>query len=293
MTTLIDTGLLQYYPLDIPRNLNVWVYGTTAPADASPADTTNRGVERRAQKWTAATTTVTLYAPGMPEAITTGHYEIHQRFSRARKLAAINSALHRLGLSWYRPVLDETLETAADTYRYTLPSGTPWAAISDVQVQISTNAGLVGYPFLDAAAYNWRVESQTDASGVVTWYLRFGTLPPAGRDIRLYGLAGYADLTTDASILPLGDPWAGAAQEFIYQWAAYQLFRWEGHAMPAGQIDRIRIWSREEMQDALGYLLAVIPTPRGARIIVPGRGDGQPVDNDYHVDYFTGRAVQH
>jgi hypothetical protein len=185
MVQLVDPYLTQYLGAQNMDDVNGWVYGTLA------ADAGNVGIERRASSWTAGTTTLNLYAPGFPSAIQVGEYEIHLRFPRRRKLAALNAGVALMGTSWYRPIYQRMLTTRDNTYRYALDPTINWQSFEAVEIQLTTDPTLVGFPFESSEAYNPSLESDTDAGGVTTWYLQFGALPPAGRSIRILGTAGY------------------------------------------------------------------------------------------------------
>lgn len=271
-TTLIDTSLTQFWPQDIDTGtFNVYVYGSPT------ADTANVGVERRATSWQASSGTATLYAPGFATGPTTGLYEIHTRTSHARKVEAINTGVRALGLSWYRHVMNESsIVTAANTWRYELPDATLWTGGGwRVELQVNTNADFVGYPYIDASPWNPQLHQETTAAGVTTWYLQFGILPPTDRIVRIYGEAAFTDLAAEADILPLDEPTAGMAYEWLLMNAAAKLWEWEGNRMPAGQVERIQAWLQTERASTFKYLVEHAPAHRNGRVVTPGRGDGQ------------------
>lgn len=267
-TKLVDQGLRVHLPHNVDINLNVWVYG------AANADTANRGVERRAKSWNYDTATLTLHGPGMPAAMTTGDYELHWRFSRARKLAALNDALGELGMHWYRPILDESLTTADNTWRYTLPSTINWQGVQQVLIQISTDNSLVGYPYQDATPWDPAIEASVAANGTTTWYLRFGAKPPSGRTLRILGAASYTDLVADTDVVPLRNDWAQRALAWLYKWAQHLLVSWEIGAQPAAQTERLLAWNQYILLEARDELMRNAPEAPNARLIVPGVGTG-------------------
>lgn len=273
-THLVDALLIQYYPTDIASpHFNAWVYGvTTASADATPADASNRGVERRAASWDAANTRLTLYAP-MPAAMTTGNYEIYQRTPRERKLAALNDAVRQLDSTWYREVVDTSLVTSQNQWGYTLPTTVPWTSIYKIEIQMNPNANFASYPYADAMSWNVEVRKSTDTLGNNTWTLQFGTIPPPGRIIRVWGLASYPDLAQEGDILGIPDSW-NEALGWIYDFAEYRLWQWEANRQPSGQTERLRQAKIDALMAARQTLLDQAPSRRNVRITVPGRGDG-------------------
>lgn len=267
-TALVSEGLLQYFPNDVSQ-LNAWVYGR------STADVGNRGVERRASAWVASSVTLTLHAPGFPVAVTMGDYEIHTRHPRARKLRAINEAVAQLGLLWWREFYDDSLVGAANTWRYTLPATQNWAKVT--RIEIERNPAQPTYPYGDASALNPRVERRVAADGTETWEIQFGSLPPPGRRIRVYGEGWFPELSADTDTLGIGGKWAGAAEAWVYDYAQYLLTEWERSRNPGQAADqKLRLMALDRLVRAKERLLERISQehPRG-KIVVPGVGDGQ------------------
>ena len=104
--------------------------------------------------------------PGFPGPITGGEYEISMRYPRHRKMAALNSAISQLGLTWFRQIVDETLTTKANTWLYTPPLAQAWSNIYRVEIQINTAEEQIGYPFADAEYLNWRPRRWVDNAGI-------------------------------------------------------------------------------------------------------------------------------
>lgn len=271
-TTLIDTTLRQVLPNDTGSSTApyaAWVYGAT------DADVSNRGAERRVSTWTQSTGTLTFLA-AWPVAITTGHYEIHQRYQRSRILEALNSGVRQLGRYWYRPMLDEvTLVTAVNTWQYTLPTTINWQGFDRFQIQVNTDNTLTGYPYVDGEQWNAAVIPFTDNNGNTTWRLQFGTLPPPNRIVRVFGHAISTDLVNDTDILSLFGPDAGVATEWLYRWATAMLYRWESSKQPANMTQwleqQVQILMTEA-QDLRDRLSRNVPS---LRMILPGEGTGE------------------
>jgi hypothetical protein len=266
MVQLVDPYLTQYLGTQNMDDVNGWVYGTLA------ADAGNVGIERRASSWTAGTTTLNLYAPGFPSPIQVGEYEIHLRFPRRRKLAALNAGVALMGTSWYRPIYQRMLTTRDNTYRYALDPTINWQSFEAVEIQLTTDPTLVGFPFESSEAYNPSIEPDTDAGGVTTWYLQFGALPPSGRSIRILGTAGYDSLVADGDVLPLPDDIGGKAVEWLYEYAEYRLFSWDMNRQPTGQLDRAAQQAQLHLQTSLQHLKDYARSGAPKRLIVPGAG---------------------
>lgn len=267
-TTLVATDLTQWWPVD-HNKLNCWVYGS------STADASNRTLERRGSSWSADNVTLTLAAPGFAAACTTGVYEIHARTRRTRKLEALNEAIGQLQLYWYRPVVDDTsITTAANTWTYTLPSSVNWSEFPRIHIQINTDVTATGYPYADADPWNWEVRRAVSSTGVETWTLQFGLLPPPGRKIRIFAEAGYVDLVLDADILPIAGKWGRLAHAWIMAYSQMLLDDWEASRQPAGQIDRERLMRDDRLKRQLELLMRTAPGHENAKLVIPGHGDG-------------------
>ncbi len=273
-TTLVDPLLDQWITEDVPADLNSWIYGVaTTAAGYTPADSANRGVERRAKSYTQNSHTLGLYA-AMPAAMQTGNYELHSRHARSRKMAALNSAVRLLNLAWFRDVWDTSLTTAANQWSYTLPTSILWTAVKQVEIQMLTSGSFSTYPYADAMQWDYRIYPQTDASGNKTWSLQFGVMPPPNRTLRIIGRAAYADMVNESDILPLPDVWS-EGQEWIRDWASFRLWEEEENAQPSGQTERIRQAKQDRLQQALMQMQENRPQLPNVRVAVPGMGTGQ------------------
>lgn len=286
-TTLIDSGLRQYMPVAIPQ-LNAWVY-------AGPgSDAANVGLERRAQSWDGLTT-ITFYPPGWPTAPSVGQYEINVRFQRARLLEAVNESAGQLGLTWFREVVDETLVTAQNVWRYTPPAAQNWAKIQKVEIQINNDTNLVGYPFSDASFLNWRPRRSVDVSGNETWFIDFGLMPPPLRSLRVFGEAYYPDLASDTDILALSGMWRRPALTWIYSNSQFLLTDWTTNAQGSTELEKARQKAMDTLARQKEELLALAPSHRPGRIVTPGRGDGMSIESPEDGAYlgvFKGTAFR-
>ena len=273
-TVLVDPNLDQYITEDVTSDLNSWVYGVaTTTLGYTPADTSNRGVERRGKSYTQSSHAIGMYV-AMPTGMTTGNYELHSRHARSRKLAALNSAVRLLNLAWYRDVWDTSLTTAANQWSYTLPTSILWTAVKQVEIQMLTSGSFSTYPYADAMQWDYRIYPQVDVSGNKTWSLQFGVMPPPNRTLRIIGRAAYADMVNEADILPIPDAW-NEAQEFVYDHAAFRLWEFEENRQPTGQTERIRQAKQDRLQQALMQLHENRPQLPNVRVAVPGMGTGQ------------------
>ncbi len=289
--TLQDAGLANYFPADINFNqitgqgAHWWVYG------ASDADVANRGIERRVKSYTALSTQV-QFAQAWPAVISTGHYEFHLRTKRSRKLEAINTAVRTLGFTFYRPVVDETITTVNNQWKYTLPNTTLWKTINRVYLQISTDSNLVGFPYQDVEPHDYLIYEQVDASGNTSWVLQFARLPVPNRTLRIFGEAEYADLVADTDVLPLPAKIQGRAIEWIYEFAQARLYEWEANKQPQGEVDKYLATWDKKLQVAKEELLRYSPSPRPWRVVTPGQGTGTiPAEEDAH--YFGAFRMTH
>ncbi len=285
-TTLVDANLDQWITEDVTADLNSWVYGVaTTTQGYTPADSANRGIERRGKSYTQSSHTIGLYA-AMPAVMQAGNYELHSRHARSRKLAALNSAVRLLNLAWYRDVWDTSLTTAANQWSYTLPTSILWTAVKQVEIQMLTSGSFSTYPYADAMQWDYRIYPQVDVSGVKTWSLQFGVMPPPGRTLRVIGRAAYADMVNEGDILPIPDAW-NEAQEFVHDWAAFRLWEFEEGRQPSGQTERIRQAKQDRLQQALMQLKENRPQLPNVRVAVPGMGTGQyPVGGEIESPMF-------
>ena len=264
---LVDVGLQQYFPQPIGQ-FNGWVFCT----DGSP-DAQNRGQERRGQQWTPSGSVLELYPPGFPIPISGGEYEISMRFPRRRKMAALNSAIGQLGLTWFRKVVDETVKTQPSTWIYTPPTIQNWSTISRIEIQINTSETQIGYPYADAEYLNWRPRRWVDLAGVEWWAIEFGILPPIDRQLRIFGEAYYPSLHNDTDVLAIAGKWEGGALEWIYDWAEFRLNDQITNRLPTGEAERIRQQAMDRLERQKNDILQNAPSHEPGRIVTPGHGD--------------------
>lgn len=265
--TLIDSSLIQYFPQPLGQ-FNGWVYCTQASPDAR-----NRGYERRGQQWTPGGSVLQLYPPGFPQPISGGEYEINMRFPRRRKMAALNSAIGQLGLTWFRQIVDETLVTQPQTWIYYPDPLQNWANIYRLEIQINTSELQVGYPYADAEYLNWRPRRWVDQVGKETWAIEFGILPPVERRLRVFGEGFYPVLQADTDILAIAGKWEGGALEWIYDWAEFKLNDSLSNRQPTGEAERVRQQALDRLERQKNDILTSAPPHAPGRIVTPGHGD--------------------
>lgn len=264
-TTVIDADLIQYFPQPL-QQFNGWIY-----CNQNSPNTTNRGLERRAKSWDGINT-VLLYT-GFPSPVTGGDYELHLRHPHSRKIAAINSAIGQLGLTWYRQIVDETIVTQQSTWTYVLPNSQNWANIYRVEIQINLAETQIGYPFADAEYLNWRPRRFVDQAGIETWLLEFGILPPIDRKLRIFAEGFYPQLISDLDVLALAGKWEGGALEWIYDWAEFRLNDSFTNRIPTGEAEKIRQQALDRLERQKNDVLVNSPTHLPGRIVTPGHGD--------------------
>ena len=266
-STMVAPDLVQYFPQTL-NQFNGWVYATQNVPNAQ-----NQGLERRGQQWSPTTGTLQLYPPGFPGSIMGGEYEIHMRFPRRRKMAALNSAISQLGLTWFRQIVDETLSTQAQTWIYYPDPTQNWSNIYRIEIQINTSETQVGYPFADAEYLNWRPRRWVDELGKETWAIEFGILPPVTRQLRVFGEGFYPQMQNDSDILAIAGKWEGGALEWIYDWAEFRLNDSLSNRQPTGEAERIRQQALDRLERQKNDILVNAPSHQPARIVTPGHGD--------------------
>jgi len=266
-STLVDPSLTQYFP-QVLNQFNGWVYCTQSSPDAQ-----NQGLERRGQQWTPSTSTLQLYAPGFPQAVSAGQYEVNMRFSRRRKMAALNSAISQLGLTWFRKIVDEKLITQPETWIYYPDPTENWANIYRIEIQINTSPTQVGYPYADAEYLNWRPRRWVDQIGKETWAIEFGILPPVNRALRVFGEGFYPQISGDTDLLAIAGKWEGGALEWIYDWAEFRLNDSLSNRQPTGEAEKIRQQALDRLERQKNDILVNAPSHEPARIVTPGHGD--------------------
>ena len=276
--SMIDQGLAQYLPAD-HQQLYCWVYG----AEGVPAG--NAGYQRRARDWNHSASTLTIHTPFPQPVVAQGVYEIHLRLRRDRYVEALNQAIMQLQLSWYRPVIDESIMTQVNHWEYPLPSTYKWTQLHRVEIQTSIAPEMVGYPYRGADYLNWKVDRYVADDRTVQYLLRFAYQPPPERKLRLYGEAMQQRLTNEDDLLVLDDQWAEPARNWILQYAQWLCLGWEAQRQPAGQADRYLMLRDRLLQDKK-ELLKLKPVHANARLKVPGRGDASlPF---FHGDSYFG-----
>lgn len=266
-TTLIDPDLRQYFPQPISQ-FNGWVY---CPMD-SP-DALNRGVERRGQAWDPTASALQLYAPGFPQTITAGEYEIRMRFRRDRVLKALNSAIGQLGLTWYRKICDESVVTRVNNWIYYPANTINWSQIYRVEIQINTSPDQIGYPYADADYLNWRPRYWTDDQGNETWAIEFGIQPPPDRQLRIFAEGYYPQLVDDDDVLAISGKWEGGALEWIYDFAEFRLNDSLTNRIPTGEAEKIRQQAMDRLERQKNDILVNAPSHQPGRVVTPGHGD--------------------
>lgn len=267
-TTLIDTTLNQWLPNNLTQ-FNAWVYGSYTAVAA------NRGIERRARSWTASTSTMVMHVP-FPTSITAvGEYEvIRHLLPRSRFQAAMNAAIGKLGLFWYREIVDESLTTQTQTWEYTIPANQNFFADS-VRVFIQVNPDQATFPFarVEDLGIGYTVRESISSVGTRVLTLQFSNmmLLPPDRTIRLIGVGYYPTLSADTDILPVAGEWESAATEWIYDYAAYKINEWLAEDVPAGETDKYRTKQLTMLMQQKDDIQTMMMPRKNGRVIVPGQ----------------------
>ena len=266
-TSLSDATLIQYFPQPLTQ-FNGWIY-----CSQNSPDGVNRGLERRGQQWRPDVSLLQLYAPGFPGPITGGEYEIHMRYPRHRKMAAINSAISQLGLTWYRKIVDDTVSTNVNTWIYYPDATQYWSNIYRLEIQINTSPDQVGYPYADAEYLNWRPRVWTDQFGQEIWAIEFAVQPPPDRKLRIFGEGYYPKLVADTDVLAISGKWEGGALEWIFDWAEFRLQDSLSNRTPTGEAEKIRQQALDRLERQKNDILVNAPSHQPGRIVTPGHGD--------------------
>lgn len=266
-TTLVDTALNEWLPNNLTQ-FSAWVYGSYT------ADSTNRGVQRRARSWTPGTSTMVFYN-AWPEAPSVGEYEvIRHLFDRTRFLEAVNSAVGSLGLFWYRDVVDESLTTETQTWAYTIPASLNLFADSvDVFIQVTDTYSDFPYARASSLGIGYTVRESINAIGGRQLTLQFAnnTMLPPNRTIRLQGVGYYATVDNDTDIVPLAGPWETAATQWIYDYAKYRINEWLADDVPAGETDKYRTKQLTALMAQRDDIQSMMMPKKNGRIVTPGR----------------------
>ena len=264
-TILVSSQLVPHLPQQTSQ-INAWINAIGGPND---------GDEARISAFSPATYTATLHPPGLSNTPLTGEtYELHAQVQRSRKLEALNAAIRLMGLYWSRPVIDTSITTAQGTWSYTLPAGVRWRSVSQVEIQVTTDNTLTGYPYMAATQWNWAIRRPIDASGNEVWTLQFEYLPPPGRNLRITGEAYYGELAADADILPSAGDWEGPLLEWLYDYAEYRLQSWLVNRLPTGDVTKFMQMRDKKLEEQRRIVVELMRPHGPGRVIVPGLGTG-------------------
>lgn len=289
-TTLIDASLNQYFPNDLVSSPGFFPFVYGSPDVVAG----NVGATRRARSWTASTSTLT-FGYAWPTAVTAaGTYEVltHQ-LPRARFMQAVNEGVNKLGLMWYRDVIDESLTTLANTWAYTIPASLN--LIKDtIRVYMQIAPDLSTFPFARAEdmGLGWEVREQISSIGTRVLTLQFNRLQPIGRTIRLTGQGFYSAFTADSDILATAGPWEGAALTWVYQYAEHLVNGWLAEKVPAGETEKYRVKALTILMEERQIVQDLIRSHAGGRILVPGTDGsyGGPGDSWRWLGAYTSEA---
>lgn len=225
-------------------------------------------------------------APALGAAPSTNDaYEVHMRWSRARKTAAINQAIHNLPTGFWRRTIDTSITTAQNTWAYALPPNVISVFVAEIQISLNmsgsgvfgqSGTGGFGFPYADAGAWNWRILESIAPDGTPTRYIAFGVQPPWPRTLRLFAAINQSELKADSDTLGAGqDDYDQRLQEWILMRSQVGLLRETLFGVPTEEVTRYAgvIQQLEKDAAALEPFL-VMPHPAQA-VVIPGSGDGQ------------------
>lgn len=172
-------------------------------------------------------------------------YAVHVRFSRRRKLGAINRAIRRLPQGFWRRIEDTSIQTTPNTWTYTLPIGL--VKPLEVYVQASLNmsgsdmlgTGIAGQGFPYNRVEGWTIRTNVDLAGVVTRVLQFDRVPPWPRYLRIVGEGIQSVLTNDSDVVSVGqDDYDQRLAEYLLSYAAGYLWMEGADGAPFDQASR-------------------------------------------------------
>jgi hypothetical protein len=268
-TTLIAAGLRDYLPHDMPQ-FNGWVY--LEQVGGAGADLANQGYEHRASTFTYDTSTLT-FPVAWPTALTQGVYIVNRRYNRQRIVDAVNEAIAQLHLNWYREVVDESVTTASNTYRYELPANV--VHVRKVEFQSEVSGTTTGYPFIDATPWGWshRREADPILESPVN-YLQLIDQLPSDRTLRVHYDGTFDALHIDSDQMPLYGPWSGAALAWLFDYAIFYLKSISVERGSSVEAERTRTIQLDRLMRAKERVLELAPKRPAIPLILPGRGEG-------------------
>jgi len=213
-------------------------------------------------------------------------YAVNMRWSRRRKLAALNRAIRRLPQNFWRRIEDTSITTTSNTWTYALPPG--MVKLFEVWVQASTNmsgpgalaAGSAGQGFPFNRLSGWFVRDNVNPDGTVTHTLQMDAVPPWPRALRLVGQGIQPLLGSDADVVAVGqDDYDQRLGEYLMTYAQAYLWLEGADGAPIDQASRnvdmykLLVQTATEMRNDL-----IMPGPSleiEAPLTVPyGRGWG-------------------
>lgn len=218
-------------------------------------------------------------------------YRVHMRWSKRRKLAAINRAIRRLPQNFWRRIEDTAIQTLDRTWTYPLPAG--MTNLFEVWIQSSTNLsgpgplgqGQDGRGFPFERLYGWSIRSSVDTSGLATRVLQLADLPPFPRVLRLIGTGTQPVLLNDTDIIAVGqDDYDQRLQEYLLSYANAYLWLEGADGAPVDQAQRSTELVKLNMQVAAELRNDLVMPPPALEFESPAtvgrRGLG---DNAYYL----------
>jgi hypothetical protein len=211
-------------------------------------------------------------------------YEVHMRWSRRRKTAAINRAIRRLPQNFWRRVVDTSVETTPNTWRYLLPPG--MTRVFEIWVQASINMsgpgplgqGEAGTGFPYNRLVGWYQEDGVAPDGSVYHAIQMDAIPPFPRYLRLVGQGVQTVLSEDADVVAAGqDDYDQRLVEYLLEYASAYLWLEGANGAPVDQSARSVDMVKLQMQ---------LATEMRNDLVMPG----PPIEIDTPITSVSGRG---
>ena len=229
-----------------------------------------------------------LLAPALPG----DTYSVNMRWSRRRKVGAINRGIRRLPQSFWRRIEDTSITTAANTWTYALPPG--MTRVFEVWVQASLNMsgpgplaiGAAGQGFPFNRLIGWGQRDSVNPDGSVSHVIQLDAIPPWPRVLRLVGQGIQPVISSDSDIIAVGqDDYDQRLFEYLLTYAQAYLWLEGADGAPVDQAARSVEMVKLSMQVAAEMRNDLVMPPPPLEIdspytVVSGKGWG---DNPFYM----------
>lgn len=182
-------------------------------------------------------------------------YYVHLRWSKRRKLAALNRAIHRLPQGFWTRIEDTSITTADRIWTYPVPTSIQnlWEVHIQTSLNMSGPGDLAqgrdgrGFPFQRMSG--WSVRTDVDPGGLVARTLQLGDLAPWPRVLRLVGSGVQRPLVADTDLVSVGqDDYDQRLQEYLLSYAAAYLWMESADGAPVDTASRSQEMIKLSMQ---------------------------------------------